>query len=118
MTYGANKYAFVFQQFETIRPFCDNIFHVKIKIVQADTKRSNLLNIILKFNSRDGTKIKSQKKRDTCLNALYKHKKIDFDAFKSEKFSLKLTQGKEIKLSTPEQMLQIFSISLALLKVT
>ena len=58
------------------------------------------------------------KKRDTCLNALYKHKKINFDAFKSEKFSLKLPQGKETKLSTPEQMLQRFPISLALLKVT
>ena len=44
--------------------------------------------------------------------------KINFDAFKSEKFSLKVTQGKETKLSTPEQMLQRFPISLALLKVT
>ena len=63
MIYGTNKYAFVFQQFETIRSFCDNIFHVKIKIVEADTKQSNLRNIILKFNGRDGTKTKSDKKK-------------------------------------------------------
>ena len=52
-----------FQQFETIWAFGDNIFHVKINIAKADAKRSNLLNIILKFNDIDKTKIKSDKKK-------------------------------------------------------
>lgn len=50
-----------FQQ--TIWVFGDNIFHVKINIVKADAKQSNLLNIILKFNDIDKTKIKSDKKK-------------------------------------------------------
>ena len=52
-----------FQQFETIWVFGDNIFHVKINIVNADVKQSNLLNVILKFNDIDKTKIKSDKKK-------------------------------------------------------
>ena len=71
MIYEANKYVFNFQHFKTMKYFIDSIFHVKIKIIEVDTKQRNLLSIILKFNGRKRSKARADKmkRRDTCINA-------------------------------------------------
>ena len=78
LIYEANKYVFNFQHFKTMKYFIDCIFHVKIKIIEADTKQSNILRIILKFNGRNRSKarVDKMKRRDTCINALYERKEF------------------------------------------
>ena len=44
-----NKYTYDFQQFQTIRSFCDNIYTGKINVDEVDMGQNNLLENIGKF---------------------------------------------------------------------
>ena len=59
------------------------------------------------------------KKPDTYESAyaLHESRELTLNAFKSEIFPLKSSQGKGLKILTPKQMLQRLSIALAQVKV-
>ena len=45
-----------FEQYETIRPFGENIYHCKAIIVEAEEDQSNLLENLVKFNNKSRLK--------------------------------------------------------------
>ena len=47
------KYIHDFQQYETVRSFCDNIYADKINIDEAKMDQSNLLKYFVEFNKID-----------------------------------------------------------------
>ena len=120
MKYDTIKYVYDFQQVQTIRPFRDNIYNGKITISEDDKKQSSLLSSILECNNKTRPKSKVDKEKNNSTyesaNALYEGQKLTLYAFKSEKFSLKLTHGKGLKISSPNQMPQRLSIELAQVK--
>ena len=56
LKYKTNKYTYDFQHFETIRSFGDNIYTGKITINEAEMDQSNLVENVVKFNSRSRSK--------------------------------------------------------------
>ena len=52
LKYKTNKYINNFQQFETMRSFCDSIYTGKINIDEAERDQSNLLENMVKFNNK------------------------------------------------------------------
>ena len=52
LKYKTNKYINNFQQFETMRSFCDSIYTDKINIDEAERDQSNLLENMVKFNNK------------------------------------------------------------------
>ena len=66
----------------------------------------------------DQEKNKIRRKRNTfeSVNALYEGQELTLNAFRSGIFPIKATQGKGLKIWTPQQMLQRLLITLAQLK--
>ena len=105
----------------------------KIFLSDADEKQGNLLYNILEFHDKARPKLEPDKKikRDTydSLMLFMKGENLALNAFKSEIFSIKPTQGKErpldlahivkvsyylrLKMLNPKQMLQRLPIALA-----
>ena len=52
LKYKTNKYINNFQQFETMRSFCDSIYTGKINIDEAERDQNNLLENMVKFNNK------------------------------------------------------------------
>ena len=68
LIYETIRYAFNFQQLETVRTFGDSIFHGKITLGETDKKQRKLLSTILEFNSRAIPNVKTnEKKKKRCL---------------------------------------------------
>ena len=118
--YKANKYKYGFQQYEKIRSFGDNIYADKISIDEAEMDQTNLLENIIKFNNKYKPKTKEGKgkKQNTfdSINALFEARELTLNAFRSGIFSIKVTQGKGVKILTPKQMLQRLPTALAQVK--
>ena len=77
--------------------------------------QSNLLKSFKEFvdKSRPNT-TKGKNKKEILLrlvNALYEGQELTINAFKSGIFPIKSTQGKELKILTPKQMLQRLPIA-------
>ena len=68
--------------------------------------------------NQDQKKNKIRRKRNTfeSVNALYEGQELTLNAFRSGIFPIKTTQGKGLKILTPQQMLQRLPITLAQLK--
>ena len=105
-----------YRQYETKRYFGESIYTRKANIVETEEDQSNLLKTRVKFNnkSRPRTIEGKYKKRDIheSAYALCEGRKL-LNAFKAGKFPIKEIQGKELKISTPKQMLQRLQIALA-----
>ena len=67
LKYEAGKYEYNFQKFQPIRSFGDYIYNPKITISEDDKKYSNLLNIILDFNSKVRPRSKANKEKNQYL---------------------------------------------------
>ena len=132
LKYKTNKYLCDFQQFETIRSFCDSIYTGKINIDEAEIDQRNLLENIVIFSNKSIPKTKESKtkKQNTfdSVNVLYEGRELTLNSFRSGKFPIKSTQGKgchicwlrvlwtypdskafdrtQLKILTPKQMLQ------------
>ena len=82
--------------------------------------QNNLLKNIVEFNNESGPRTieGKDKKRNTYKSAyvLYEGLELILNAFKSEIFPIKITQGKGLKILTPKQMLQRLPIALAQVK--
>ena len=67
------KYIHDFQQYETVRSFCDNIYADKINIDEAKMDQSNLLKYFVEFNKIDKFRWRTikgkDKKRNFCEKA-------------------------------------------------
>ena len=104
------KYINDFQQFETIRLFCNNICTGKVDIDKAEINHSNLLENMVKFNdkSRPKTKKGKSKKGDIyeSVNALYERRELP----------IKTIQGIGLKILTLKQILQRWPIILVQVK--
>ena len=114
------KYINDFQQFETIRLFCNNICTGKVDIDKAEINHSNLLENMVKFNdkSRPKTKKGKSKKGDIyeSVNALYERRELTLNALKSGIFPTKTIQGIGLKILTLKQILQRWPIILVQVK--
>ena len=129
LKYEANEYKYDFQQFETIRSFCDSTDTGKINRGEAEMDQTNLLKNMGKFNnkSRPKTKEGKAKKQNTLnsVNALYECRELTLNAFRKGIFPIKATQGKgrpsdlatQLKILSPKQMLQRLPIALTQVKV-
>ena len=76
---------------------------------------------MVEINDRSRTRTKEGKdeKGDTCesVHGLYEGRELTLNAFKSGIFPIKSTQGKrQLKILTPKQMFQRFSIAHAQVK--
>ena len=120
LKYETYKYIYDFQQFETIRPFGNSIYAGKISINETEMHQTNLLENLVKFNdkSRARSKEDKNKKRNTfdSVTALYEGRELTLNAFRSEIFPIKATQGKGLKISSPKQIFQRLPIALAPVK--
>ena len=118
----ASKYKYDFQQYETIRSFGERIYTGKINIDKAEMDQRNLLKIFAEFNEKPRSRTIEGKdqERNTfeSVNAHYEGRELIFNAFRSEIFPIKQTQGKGLKILTSKQMLQRLSIALAQVKAS
>ena len=98
LKYKTNKYLYNFPQFETIRSFRDSIYTGKINIDEAEMDQSNLSENIVKSNNKSKSKTKEgkAKKQNTLdsVNVLDEGRELNLNAFRSEIFPIKTTQGK------------------------
>ena len=94
--YKTNNYIYDFQQFETIRSFCDIIYSGKIIIDEPEMDQSNLLKNMAEFNNKTRPKRKKdmEKKTFDSVSALYEGGKLTLNAFKSGIFPIKATKAK------------------------
>ena len=120
LKYETNRYKFVFQRFETLRSFGDSIYNGKVRIDEAEMEQTNLLENIVNFSNKSKPRSKrdKDKKQNTydSINALYEGQELILNAYKSGIFPIKETNGKELKIVTPTQMLQKIPIALAQVK--
>ena len=63
MIYYSSKESFDFNAFKVIRSFGENIYSGKIVINKADQEQADLLEYILKFNSKARPKNKNNRKK-------------------------------------------------------
>ena len=61
LVYRASEYTYSFQNFQTIRTFCRDIYYGIISLEEADEDQASLLNEIRNF--RDKTKSQSEKSK-------------------------------------------------------
>ena len=66
LKYERNSYTYDFQQFQRSRYFDDSIFNCKVAVIEAD-KKSNLLENILKFNSKAIPRAKADQEKKILL---------------------------------------------------
>ena len=100
--------------------FRDSIYNAKISIDEAEMEQTNLLENIVIFSNKSKPRSKrdKDKKQNTydSINALYEGQELILNAYKSGIFLIKETNGKELKIITPRQMLQKIPIALAQVK--
>ena len=97
LTYKTSKYRYDFQQCDIVKMWNHKIFWWKfVKLLQIKRKRKN-----------KRTKEGKYKKRDIyeSVYALYEERQLTANAFKSEIFPIKSTQGKGLKILSLKQML-------------
>ena len=103
-----------------LRSFGDNIFTVKIFVVEAEINQSNVLENIVEFNDkpRPRKKENTEKTRNTfdSVNAFYECWELTFNAFEQGIFPIKAMKGEKLEILTPKQMLQKFPIALSQVK--
>ena len=111
--YYSSKEPFNFKTFKTIRSLGENIYSGKITMDEADEKEADLIEYISNFNNKARPKKRDDKKNvlNTAKN-LYDGRELVIHAFKSGLFLLKSTTGTELKMLTPEQLLQRLPIAL------
>ena len=94
--YKKNKYLYDFQQFESILCFFDSIIIGKINIDEAEMNQTNLLENIVKFDSKSKPQARDRKdkKRNTfdSVNALDEGRELTLNAFRSRIFPIKVKQ--------------------------
>ena len=94
--YKTNKYLYDFQQFESILCFFDSIIIGKINIDEAEMNQTNLLENIVKFDSKSKPQARDRKdkKRNTfdSVNALDEGRELTLNAFRSRIFPIKAKQ--------------------------
>ena len=93
-----------------------SIYTGKINKDEAEMDQVHLLKNLVGFNNRSRPKTtegKDKKKISENVYSLYEGRELILNAFKSEIFPLKATNGKGIKILTPKQMLQRLPIALA-----
>ena len=110
LKYKTKKCINDFQQFETIRLFCNNICTGKVDIDKAEINHTNLLENMVKFNDKSKPKTKKGKNKKgdiyESVNALYERRELTLNDLKSEIFSIKIIQGIGLKILTLKQILQ------------
>ena len=93
-----------------IASFGEIIYTDKINIGEAEIDKINLLNNLAEFNekSRPRATEGKDKERNTLesANALYEGQELVLTAFRSGILPIKETQGKELKILAPKQVLQ------------
>ena len=107
----------IFDNFDTIRSFGDNIYAGKINIDKTEMDQSNLLeiwqNLMINLD-QDQNKVRTKKINTyESINALYKCPEVTINGFKSEIFPKRATKCEELIILTPKHMLQRLSIALA-----
>ena len=93
-----------------------SIYTGKINKDEAEMDQVHLLKNLVGFNNRSRPKTtegKDKKKISENVYSVYEGRELILNAFKSEIFPLKATNGKGIKILTPKQMLQRLPIALA-----
>ena len=93
-----------------------SIYTGKINKDEAEMDQVHLLKNLVGFNNRSRPKTtegKDKKKISENVYSLYEGRELILNAFKSEIFPLKATNGKGIKILTPKQILQRLPIALA-----
>ena len=120
LIYKASKYQYDFQQFETKRSFRDSICTGKINIDEAEKEWNNLLENMVKFNTKFKPKTKGgeDKKTDTfdSVNALYEGWQLTLNAFKRGIFLIKEKPEKGLKILTLKPVLERLPIALSQVK--
>ena len=103
-----------------LKYFRNSIYNGKISIDEAEMEQTNLLENIVNFSNKSKPRSKrdKDKKQNTydSINALYEGQELILNAYKSGIFLIKETNGKELKIITPRQMLQKIPIALAQVK--
>ena len=82
--------------------------------------QTNLLENIATFNDKSKPRLRQDKEKWNTfdsINILYESRELTLNPFRSGIFPIKATQGKGLKILTLKQMLQIFPIALAQIKV-
>ena len=105
----------IFNNMERYNPLV-SIYTGKINKDEAEMDQVHLLKNLVGFNNRSRPKTtegKDKKKISENVYSLYEGRELILNAFKSEIFPLKATNGKGIKILTPKQMLQRLPIALA-----
>ena len=120
LTYETKKYTYNFQQHEALRSFGENTYSSKINVDEAEIDQAIYYkiqqNLILNLDQeQQKLKIKKQNTYGSAY-ALYKGRESILNAFKSGIFPIKETQGKQLKILTPKQMLQRLPIALVQIK--
>ena len=93
-----------------------SIYTGKINKDEAEMDQVHLLKNLVGFNNRSRPKTtegKDKKRISENVYSLYEGRELILNAFKSEIFPLKATNGKGIKILTPKQILQRLPIALA-----
>ena len=119
MIYYLSKEPFNFKTFKTMKSLGENIYSSKITMNKANEEQSDLIEHILNFNNKAGTKNRYGKKFFVFLNtakSLYDDIKLVINAFKSRLFPLKSATGTRLKILTPTLLLQRLPIGLAQVK--
>ena len=105
----------IFNNMERYNPLV-SIYTGKINKDEAEMDQVHLLKNLVGFNNRSRPKTtegKDKKKISENVYSVYEGRELILNAFKSEIFPLKATNGKGIKILTPKQMLQRLPIALA-----
>ena len=105
----------IFNNMERYNPLV-SIYTGKINKDEAEMDQVHLLKNLVGFNNRSRPKTtegKDKKKISENVYSLYEGRELILNAFKSEIFPLKATNGKGIKILTPKQILQRLPIALA-----
>ena len=97
--------------------FRDSIYNGKISIDEAEMEQTNLLENIVNVSNKSKPRSKRDKENTyDSINSLYEGQELILNAYKSGIFPIKETNGKELKIVTPTQMLQKIPIALAQVK--
>ena len=103
-----------------LRSFGDNIFTVKIFVVEAEIDQSNFLENIVEFNDkpRPRKKENTEKTRNTfdSVNAFCECRELTLNAFEQGIFPIKAMKDEKLEILTPKQMLQKLPIALSQVK--
>ena len=100
-----------------LKYFRDSIYNGKISIDEAEMEQTNLLENIVNVSNKSKPRSKRDKENTyDSINSLYEGQESILNAYKSGIFPIKETNGKELKIVTPTQMLQKIPIALAQVK--